>query len=182
MNVINEPLPGLLVIKPDVFRDTRGFFLETWQKKRYADLGIQENFVQDNLSRSTLGTLRGLHYQRTKPQGKLVSALRGKVFDVAVDIRKDSPTYGRWHGEQLSDDNHLQMYIPPGFAHGFQVLSEVADFVYKCTDFYDPADEDGIRWNDPTLSIKWIQDVDSLIISEKDRNLPFFEKLRAEEN
>src|SRR6056297_2152143 len=182
MNVINEPLAGLLVIEPDVFKDSRGFFLETWQKKRYQDLGIQEACVQDNFSRSTKGTLRGLHYQKNKPQGKLVSAQRGKVFDVAVDIRKDSPTYGSWHGVQLSDENHLQMYIPPGFAHGFQVLSEVADFIYKCTDFYDAADEGGIRWNDPTLSISWKQDANSLIISEKDKNLPFFENLKPKEN
>jgi len=177
MNIINEPLPGLLVIKPDVFKDSRGFFLETWQEKRYKDLGIQEGFVQDNLSRSTRGVLRGLHYQKNNPQGKLVSVNRGKVFDVAVDIRKDSTTFGSWYGEVLTDENHLQMYISPGFAHGFQVLSEVADFTYKCTDFYDPADEGGIRWNDPSLYIEWKGDVKNVIISDKDKQLPLFRNL-----
>lgn len=175
LEVIREPLPGLLVLKPRVFQDERGFFLETWQKERYKEIGIKENFVQDNWSRSTKGVLRGLHFQKEHPQGKLVSVKRGKVYDVAVDIRKDSPTFGKWYGEELSDNNHLQMYVPKGFAHGFCVLSERADFVYKCTDFYDSEDEEGIRWNDKTLEINW--PLEKPIISKKDKSLPLFTEI-----
>jgi len=175
MKVIEEPLPGLLVIKPDVYKDERGFFLETWQEERYRDIGIEEDFVQDNWSRSTKGVLRGLHCQREYPQGKLVSVRRGEVFDVAVDIRPDSDTFGKWYGNQLSDQNHLQMYVPPGFAHGFCVLSDYVDFSYKCTDFYYPDDEAGIRWDDPNLNIDW--PIFDPIISEKDKNLPLFESI-----
>lgn len=173
MEVIKEPLPGLLVIKPRVFIDERGFFLETWQKERYKEIGIEEEFVQDNWSRSVKGVLRGLHYQKENSQGKLVSVKRGKVFDVAVDIRKDSSTFGKWFGEELSDENHLQMYVPPGFAHGFCVLSEIVDFSYKCTNFYHSEDERGIMWNDEKLNIIW--PLDSPIISKKDKNYKPFE-------
>jgi len=175
MEVIQEPLQGLLIIKPNVFNDGRGFFLETWQKERYKEVGIKENFVQDNWSRSAKGVLRGLHFQKKHPQGKLVSVRTGEVFDVAVDIRRDSPTFGKWHGEVLSDKNHLQMYVPPGFAHGFCVLSEMADFSYKCTDYYNPPDEGGIVWNDYEIGIDW--PVLSPLVSEKDASLPGFHSI-----
>ncbi len=174
MKVILEPLPNLLVISPDVFKDERGFFLETWQKKKYQKIGVSLDFVQDNWSRSTKGVLRGLHYQEKYPQGKLVSVRRGAIFDVAVDIRESSPTFGQWHGEILSDENLLQMYIPPGFAHGFCVLSEVADFNYKCTEYYNADDEDGIIWNDPSINIKW--PIVSPITSQKDMLLSTFDE------
>ena len=138
---------------------------------------MDQDFVQENWSRSTFGILRGLHFQVKHPQGKLVSVHNGKVFDVAVDLRKESKTYGKWYGLELSDENHLQMYVPPGFAHGFCVLSDVADFVYKCTDYYNPSDESGIIWNDTTLNIKW--PIKNPIISDKDRRLITFNKLSA---
>jgi dTDP-4-dehydrorhamnose 3,5-epimerase len=172
LEVIKEPLPGLLVIKPKVFKDERGFFLETWQKKRYKEIGIKEDFVQDNWSRSSKGVLRGLHYQIEHPQGKLVSVRTGKVLDVAVDIRKDSRTFGQWYGQELTDENNLQMYVPPGFAHGFCVLSDFADFNYKCTNYYCPKDESGIMWNDSELNIDW--KIKNPIISEKDLALNSF--------
>lgn len=175
MKVIKEPLPGLLVIKPDVFEDERGFFLETWQQERYKKIRIEEDFVQDNWSRSTKGVLRGLHFQKEYPQGKLVSVRSGKVFDVAVDIRKDSHTFGEWFGVELSEENHLQMYIPPGFAHGFYVLSDVADFSYKCTNYYYPEYEDGFFWNSRDLNIHW-PITKKPIISTKDQNLKKFIK------
>lgn len=175
LEVIKEPIPGLLIIKPRVFKDERGFFMETWQSVRYKEAGINEYFVQDNWSRSTKGVLRGLHYQKEHPQGKLVSVRSGKVFDVAVDIRKNSPTFGKWYGEELTDENHLQMYVPPGFAHGFCVLSETADFVYKCTDYYYPNDEGGIMWNDEHLKITW--PLNNPIVSEKDKNYKPFKNL-----
>ncbi|WP_020401568.1 dTDP-4-dehydrorhamnose 3,5-epimerase [Gracilimonas tropica] len=175
LEVVKEPLPGLLIIKPKVFKDNRGFFLETWQSSRYKEIGIMENFVQDNWSRSTKGVLRGLHFQKEYPQGKLVSVRRGKVFDVAVDIRKNSSTYGQWYGQELNDNNNLQMYVPPGFAHGFCVISEKADFVYKCTDYYQPDDEEGIIWNDSYLNIKW-PEVDK-IVSMKDKQLKGFSEI-----
>lgn len=156
MEIIKEPLPGLLVIKPDVFKDERGFFLETWQAQRYKKIGIIEEFVQDNWSRSSKGVLRGLHFQKKHPQGKLVSVRRGTILDVALDIREHSKTFGQWHSEILSDENHLQLYIPPGFAHGFSVLSDNADFNYKCTEYYYHNDEGGILWNDPDLMIDWL--------------------------
>ncbi|MBD3614982.1 MAG: dTDP-4-dehydrorhamnose 3,5-epimerase [Gracilimonas sp.] len=172
MEVVKEPIPGLLIIKPRVFKDERGFFLETWQKERYNEIGIKEDFVQDNWSRSTKGVLRGLHFQKEHPQGKLVSVRSGRVFDVAVDIRKDSRTFGEWYGQELTDENNLQMYVPPGFAHGFCVLSEKADFVYKCTNFYMPEDESGLIWNDSDLSINWILDESEIILSDKDKLNP----------
>ncbi|HNC67675.1 MAG TPA: dTDP-4-dehydrorhamnose 3,5-epimerase, partial [Thauera aminoaromatica] len=153
MKVIETALPGVLIIEPKAFGDHRGFFLETFQVERYREAGITLPFVQDNHSRSQRGVLRGLHFQKTRPQGKLVSVSRGAVYDVAVDIDPASATYGKFVGVELNDDNHRQMWVPPGYAHGFCVLSEVADFQYKCTDFYFPADEGGLAWNDPDVGI-----------------------------
>lgn len=155
MKVIEEPIPGLLVLKPIVYEDERGFFMETWQKKVFANLGINEEFVQDNHSKSSKGVLRGLHYQINNPQGKLVRVTRGEVFDVAVDLRKGSSTLGEWFGEYLSEENKLLMWIPPGFAHGFYVTSEFAEFEYKCTDYYAPENERCLLWNDKTVNIEW---------------------------
>lgn len=155
MKVIETVLPGVLIIEPKVFGDQRGFFIETFHVERYREAGIDLPFVQDNHSRSPRGVLRGLHFQRTRPQGKLVSVSRGAVYDVAVDISPESPTCGRFVGVELSDDNHRQLWIPPGYAHGFCVLSEVADFQYKCTDLYFPEDEGGLIWNDPDVNIPW---------------------------
>lgn len=172
MQVHSTPLAGLVVIEPRVFADSRGFFLETFHAERYAELGLPVQWVQDNLSRSVRGTLRGLHYQRQHPQGKLVYVTHGAVWDVAVDLRKPSPTFGRWFAIELTDENHRQMYIPPGFAHGFCVLSETADFAYKCTDKYRPEDECTVLWNDEDLAISW-PDVTPRILSPKDeRGLP----------
>jgi dTDP-4-dehydrorhamnose 3,5-epimerase len=156
MNVIKTNIEDVVIIEPKVFGDERGFFLETFQAERYRALaGIELSFVQDNHSRSTKGVLRGLHFQKTKPQGKLVRVVRGEVFDVAVDIRKGSPTYGQWAGVLLSEENKRQFWVPPGLAHGFVVLSDVADFEYKCTDYYDPSDEGCLIWNDPEVGIEW---------------------------
>lgn len=166
MKVIPSQIPEVLIIEPSVFGDKRGYFMESWHAQKYAELGIEAAFVQDNLSRSRRGVLRGLHYQLEQPQGKLVSVVTGAVFDVAVDIRKGSPTFGQWVGAELSEDNHRQLYVPPGFAHGFCVLSESVDFFYKCTDFYAPQYEHGIQWNDPAIGIKWPDS--EFIISEKD--------------
>lgn len=155
MNVIATSLPGVLLLEPKVFGDARGFFLEIWQAERYRAAGMPAPFVQDNHSRSRRGVLRGLHYQLVQPQGKLVWVTRGAVFDVAVDVRRGSPQFGRWFGCVLDDENHRQLYIPPGFAHGFCVLSEEADFFYKCTDYYHPQSERGIAWDDPDIGIEW---------------------------
>ncbi|MEI6780816.1 MAG: dTDP-4-dehydrorhamnose 3,5-epimerase [Verrucomicrobiota bacterium] len=155
MNVLNCHIPGLLIIEPKVFGDTRGFFLETWNRRRYGEAGLDVDFVQDNVSFSRRGILRGLHFQNPKPQGKLLQVLQGEVFDVAVDIRRSSPTFGKWHGLVLSGENKTQFYIPAGFAHGFVVLSETALFQYKCTELYSPQDEMAIRWDDPDLGIQW---------------------------
>lgn len=156
MNVVSTKLHDCVIIEPKVFGDERGFFLETFQAERYAELaGITLPFVQDNHSRSSSAVLRGLHYQKTKPQGKLVRVVRGEVYDVAVDIRHGSPTFGQWEGIILSEENKRQFWVPPGFAHGFLVLSDTADFEYKCTDYYDPADEGSVLWNDPDLDIPW---------------------------
>lgn len=164
-------LPEVVLIEPKAFGDARGFFMETWEARKFADGGINVSFVQDNHSRSSRGVLRGLHYQLRQTQGKLVRVTEGNVFDVVVDVRKSSPTYGQWVGEYLSADNRRMLWIPPGFAHGFVVLSERVDFLYKVTDFYDPASERTLLWNDPDIGIEWPipQGVD-LIISEKDRN------------
>lgn len=165
-------LAGVVVIEPRVFGDARGFFLELYQQSRFGEHGLPTAWVQDNLSRSSRGTLRGLHYQLRQPQGKLVTVTSGAVFDVAVDLRRSSPTFGQAHGEILSDENHRQMYIPPGFAHGFCVLTDVADFAYKCTEFYNPQDERTLLWNDPALGIDWPA-IEPRILSAKDeRGVP----------
>lgn len=159
-------LPGVMILQPDIFPDSRGFFLETWQKKQYFEFGIHQEFVQDNHSRSRKGVIRGLHYQLKNPQAKLVYAVRGAIFDVAVDIRRGSPTFGRWTGCLLSEDNRRQLFIPQGFAHGFSVLSDVADVIYKCSDYYTPGDEYGVIFKDPDIGIDWR--IKSPIVSEKD--------------
>lgn len=159
MEVIESPLKGLLLIKPKTFGDSRGYFFESFQKARYQKLGIPGEFVQDNISRSQKGVLRGLHFQYAHTQEKLVTVTRGQVFDVAVDIRKGSPTFGQSYCVILSDENHWQLYIPKGFVHGFYVMSDVADFHYKCSDYYYPEFESGIIWNDPTLGIEWPFDI-----------------------
>ena len=158
--------PEVLLIEPDVFPDPRGFFMETFHSVKYAEHGLPAVFLQDNHSRSSRGVLRGLHYQLNNPQGKLVRVVSGEVFDVAVDIRRGSPWFGKWVGAILSEENHRQMYVPPGFAHGFCTLSEGADFLYKCTDLYAPGDEYGIAWDDPEIAIEW-PEMDYLI-SDKD--------------
>ncbi len=164
-------IEGLCIIEPNVFEDARGYFMETYNFNDMKAEGIDEVFVQDNQSMSTKGVLRGLHYQKEYPQGKLVRVIQGTVFDVAVDLRKDSATFGKWHGVELSAENKKQFYIPKGFAHGFLVLSERAEFCYKCTDFYHPGDEGGVRYDDPQIGIKWpIQDQKNLIIVERDLN------------
>lgn len=155
MKVTETALPGVLLIEPRVFRDERGSFLETWHAERYRKEGIAVAFVQDNFSHSLCGVLRGLHYQLGQPQAKLVQVLRGEVYDVAVDIRRGSPHFGRWVGVRLSDENRHQLFVPAGFAHGFYVLSDTADFHYKCSDFYAQAEERGVRWDDPELAIDW---------------------------
>lgn len=170
MQVTPSRLPEVLVITPKVFGDSRGFFLESFHADRYAQAGITQPFVQDNLSRSVQGTLRGLHFQQPHAQGKLVTVLRGAVFDVAVDVRRGSPTFGQWVSFELTEANHLQLWIPPGFAHGFCVLSEFADFFYKCTDVYAPQAERAIAWNDPTLAIPW--PVTQPLLSAKDTAAP----------
>lgn len=169
MKIIATDLPGVLIIEPAVHGDARGFFQETYHARRYADAGIDLPFVQDNHSRSGQGILRGLHYQREHPQGKLVRVTQGAAFDVAVDIRKGSPTFGKWIGVTLSEDNFRQVYIPPGFAHGFCTLSEQVDFLYKCTDYYHPEDEQGVLWNDPDIGIDWPAVGAEFRLSEKDR-------------
>ena len=155
IKVIETDLPGVLILEPKVFGDPRGFFLETYREDVYRAAGIAGPFVQDNQSRSAHGVLRGLHYQLVQPQGKLVRVSRGEVFDVAVDVRRGSPTFGAHVGTVLNDQNNRQLYVPPGFAHGFCVLSDIADFVYKCTDYYHPDSEHGIAWNDPDIGIAW---------------------------
>ncbi len=156
MNIIKTAIPDLLIIEPRVFGDARGFFMESFNARSFCEqTGCDVSFVQDNHSRSGRGVLRGLHYQLPQPQGKLVRVTSGSVFDVAVDIRKSSPTFGKWVGVELSDDNHRQMWVPPGFAHGFVVLSDSADFLYKTSDYYAPQHEHCIRWDDPSLGIEW---------------------------
>ncbi|EKZ5694088.1 MULTISPECIES: dTDP-4-dehydrorhamnose 3,5-epimerase [Klebsiella] len=168
MQVVSTQIKDVKIILPKVFGDERGFFLETFEKKRYQDmLEIDYDFVQDNHSRSTKGVLRGLHYQTVHPQGKLVRVVRGEVFDVAVDIRPNSPTYGKWEGVILSEENKKQFWIPPGLAHGFIVLSDIADFEYKCTDYYNPTGEGCLLWNDPQVGIQW--PLSNPMLSEKDK-------------
>lgn len=187
IKVTKAPIEGLYIIEPKLYSDYRGYFMETYNKSDLAEHRLDMTFVQDNQSMSIKGVLRGLHYQVNHPQGKLVRVIKGRVFDVAVDIRKDSPTYLQWYGVELSEENKKQFYISPGFAHGFLVLSDIAEFCYKCTDFYHPEDEGGIAWNDPTINVKWPQvvgeyngdafaegytltDGTKLTISEKDQN------------
>ena len=163
-------IEGLCVIEPTVFKDERGYFMETYNQNDFKEAGLDMVFVQDNQSMSTRGVLRGLHYQKQFPQGKLVRVVRGTVFDVAVDLRTGSKTYGNWFGVELSAENKKQFYIPEGFAHGFLVLSDEAEFVYKCTDFYHPGDEGGLAYNDPEIGIDWpFEEGVELIISEKDK-------------
>jgi dTDP-4-dehydrorhamnose 3,5-epimerase len=167
MNLTRFEIEGLVLIEPKVFGDARGFFFESWNERRYREAGLGAAFVQDNFSLSRRGTLRGLHFQKPAAQGKLVWVLEGEVFDVAVDIRRSSPTFGRWHGVNLSSENKQQFFIPPGFAHGFAVLSETALFAYKCTDFYTPQHEVTIAWNDPDIGIQW--PVAQPVLSDKDQ-------------
>lgn len=187
MKIITTNLPGVIVFEPKVFGDKRGFFLETFRQDILKDAGIEENFVQDNHSRSTKGVLRGLHYQMTQTQGKFVRVATGAVFDVAVDVRHGSSTFGQWYGTQLDEDNMRMMYVPPGFAHGFVVLSETTDFLYKCTDYYHPHSEQGIAWDDPDIGIQW--PTKDVLLSEKDtknirlkdqtiENLPSFQNFK----
>jgi len=179
MKITATAIPDVLLIEPKVFGDARGFFLETYNKERYEVAGFPDvSFVQDNHSRSQQGVLRGLHFQIKHPQGKLVQVVTGAVFDVAVDVRLDSPTFGQWVGYELSGENHRQLWIPPGMAHGFCVLSETADFMYKCTDVYRPDDEGGVLWNDSDLNIDW--GLDAPLVSAKDQVLPLLKNLSKE--
>jgi len=168
-------LPDVILVEPDVFGDNRGFFMETWHAEKFAAAGITADFVQDNHSRSAQGILRGLHYQIVKPQGKLVRVLNGEVFDVAVDLRKKSATFGQWVGLFLSAENKKMLWVPPGFAHGFYVISQQADFFYKCTDFYAPEHERTVRWDDPDIAIDWPL-INSMkpVLAPKDETAPFF--------
>jgi dTDP-4-dehydrorhamnose 3,5-epimerase len=175
MNVIKTALPDVIIFEPKMFGDPRGFFLEHYQAERYAGYGVGGPFVQDNLSRSARGVLRGLHLQNPKPQGKLVGVMRGRVLDVAVDVRVGSPTFGHHVTVELSDDNFRQLWIPRGFAHGFTVLSETADFFYKCDALYSPADEITVRWNDPALNIDW--GVTNPNLSERDASAPLLKDI-----
>jgi dTDP-4-dehydrorhamnose 3,5-epimerase len=179
MKIIATPIDGLLVIEPKIFKDKRGFFMETYNRQKYEAAGITETFVQDNLSYSKKKTVRGLHFQIRRSQAKLVQAVAGEIFDVAVDLRPASTTFGKWTGARLSDKNGRQMYIPKGFAHGFCVLSEFALFYYKCSDFYAPDDEGGIIWSDQDIGIEW--PVENPIISEKDKQYPNLANLAAEQ-
>jgi dTDP-4-dehydrorhamnose 3,5-epimerase len=172
MNIIKTTLPDVLLLEPKVFGDARGFFLESWNRKTFAELGLDLDFVQDNHSRSSKGVLRGLHYQLNEPQGKLVRAVSGAVFDVAVDLRRSSPHFGQWEGYELSAENQRMLWIPPGFGHGFLVLSDSVDFLYKTTAYYAPQWDRGIRWDDPQIAVKWPLEVVPAL-SSKDQALPF---------
>jgi dTDP-4-dehydrorhamnose 3,5-epimerase len=176
MKTQKTPLEGLLLIEPKVFRDQRGFFMESYTRREYSKAGIDTEFVQDNHSASVRNVLRGLHFQENHGQAKLVRVIQGEIFDVAVDIRPGSPTYGKWAGYTLSGDNMLQMYVPIGFAHGFCVTSDTAEVLYRCSDYYSPKDERGIIWNDPDLGIAW--PVENPILSEKDCNYPLLRDLK----
>lgn len=173
-------IEGLYVIEPTVFEDARGYFMETYSKRDFAELGVECEFVQDNQSQSTRGVLRGLHFQKEHPQAKLVRVVSGKVWDAAVDLRPGSSTFGKWYGVELSSENKKQFFIPRGFAHGFVVLSETAEFAYKCDDFYAPGDEGGIIWNDAEIGVDWPVEGLNLILSEKDQNWPEFNKIKEE--
>lgn len=175
MKIEETELPGVLILTPRVFGDQRGFFKEIFHGERYKEAGIPLDFVQDNFSRSSQGVLRGMHFQKTKPQGKLVQCLKGSIYDVAVDIDSKSKTYGQYVGVELSDENHSQIYVPPGYAHGFCVISEMADISYKCTDYYCPEDEGGLAWNDPEIGIAW--PISKPTLSEKDKVHPMLKDL-----
>jgi dTDP-4-dehydrorhamnose 3,5-epimerase len=178
LKVTETELAGVLIIEPDVYQDARGFFLETYHQNRYRDLGIQAEFVQDNMSLSKKGTLRGLHFQHPHAQAKLVQVAKGTVFDVVVDIRRGSPTFGKWTAKYLSDDKSRQIFVPEGFAHGFCVMSEYAVFIYKCSEFYARECEGGILWSDPGLDIRW--PVENPLVSEKDMQLPRLKDLATD--
>ena len=178
MKFVPAELAGVIVVEPDVHRDSRGYFLEAYNAQKYKAGGIDGPFVQDNNSRSMEGTLRGLHLQLRRPQGKLIRVIEGEIYDVAVDVRRGSPSFGRWVGVRLSGDNFKQCYVPPGFAHGFAVVSPIALVEYKCTDLYDPSDEIGIAWNDPTLAIPW--PVGQPFLSERDRRNPILAEVMDE--
>ncbi len=169
---IETSIKGVIIIEPTVFSDERGYFMETFHNKEFKEAGIDVLFVQDNQSKSKKGVLRGLHFQINNPQGKLVRVIKGEVFDVAVDLRRDSVTYGKWEGVKLSEENKKQFYVPEGFAHGFLVLSDIAEFTYKCTNFYDAEDEGGILWNDPNVGIEWpVDNIKEILLSDKDKQL-----------
>lgn len=172
MKIEQTKLPGVVVITPDRYDDDRGFFLESWNARRFAEHGITENFVQDNHSRSEAGVLRGLHFQHRNPQGKLVRVVRGRVFDVAVDIDPNSPTFRQWHGVELSGDDPAMFYVPPGYAHGFYAMEGPADLLYKCTDYFDATDDKSLVWNDPDIAIDWPLTAGEPSLSEKDASAP----------
>ena len=172
MRFIPTDLAGPVIVEPVIHGDSRGFFVESWTRKAFEEAGIHADFVQDNHSRSARGVLRGIHYQLGKPQGKLVRVTRGAVFDVAVDLRRSSPDFGRWTGVLLSGDNKKMLWIPPGFAHGFLALEDETDFLYKCTDYFSPGEERAIAWNDPDIAIDWPLDGLEPIVSDRDRNAP----------
>ena len=177
---IETGIEGLMVVEPAVFGDNRGYFMETYHQQEFQEAGLGMTFVQDNQSKSRRGVLRGLHFQKKNPQGKLVRAISGEVFDVAVDLRKGSKTYGKWYGVVLNGENKKQFYVPEGFAHGFLVLSETAEFVYKCTRFYDPSDEGGLMWNDPEIGVVWPVPADvEPVLSEKDEKHPSFREFES---
>jgi dTDP-4-dehydrorhamnose 3,5-epimerase len=180
MKAIQTKFDGVLLLEPEVYRDERGHFMEVWRRDRYRELGIEERFVQDNVSFSWKGVLRGLHFQHPEAQGKLVTCLHGEVYDVIVDIRENSATYGEWLGCRLSLASGRQLYIPPGFAHGFVVTSDSASFLYKCTRFYNPAGQFSLRWNDPAIGVEW--PVKDPVISDKDREAPFLAELKKKIN
>jgi len=183
MKLIDTGLRDVVCFEPKVFGDERGYLMETWRTSWFGDLGIEADFVQDNHSLSRKGVLRGLHYQIKQPQGKLVRVTRGEVFDVAVDVRRQSPTFGRWVAMHLSAENKRIMWVPPGFAHGFLVLSDEAEFSYKCTDFYAPQFERSILWNDPDIGIEWpLKGIDDVVLSEKDRNGAFLKEAEVYED
>ncbi len=183
IKVTHLDIDGLCIIEPTLHGDSRGYFMETYNQQDMAANGLDMVFVQDNQSMSRKGVLRGLHFQKQFPQGKLVRVIRGSVFDVAVDLRRNSPTFGKWHGVELTAENKKQFYIPPGFAHGFLVLSDEAEFCYKTTDFYHPDDEGGLMWNDPEVGVEWPTHlVEALLLSEKDKLNPSFAQLKADPN
>jgi len=181
MRRIDTAIDGVCLIEPVVHGDHRGFFMESYHKDRFASLGIEHDFVQDNHSRSRVGVLRGLHYQLGRPQAKLVRATRGRVFDVVVDLRRGSPSFGRWVGAEISEENRRMLYAPAGFGHGFLVLSEIAEFQYKCSDFYAPEEERGIRWDDPSIAIDWPLDGLDPVLSDRDLAWPHIENISDNE-